>query len=97
MAWILIGLVILAYAIGRASKPTHNVQLFSKKLEFVERQGYRLARFKVGPGLDDVLLALHRQEGIMQAVKDNSDDIKERVNDFGAQDEKDATQWPKAD
>lgn len=84
---IFIGFV-LAFALGRSSKPTHSVRLFNAHLEASERAGYRFARIKVGPGLDDVLLALHRQEGMLTAIRDNAADIKEVVNNFGAQDEK---------
>lgn len=87
-AFTLIAIVILAFAIGRASKPRQNIIAFEAKLERVKRFGYNMARFKVGPGLDDVLLALHRQEGIMGAVRDNMDEINMRVKSFGEQDEK---------
>lgn len=79
--------IILAFAMGRASKPSHNIRLFNAQLEATEKTGYRLARIRVGPGLDDVLLALHRIEGMQGAMRDNMDDVKQRVNDFGAQTE----------
>lgn len=94
MGWLIAGMVILAFAIGRASKPTQNVMLFEAKLERVKKFGYNMARFKVGPGLDDVLLALHRQEGIMGAVRDNMDDIKLRVKSFDSETEQTDTQRP---
>lgn len=88
--FLIIAGLILAFALGRSSKPTQTVKFFNAQLEANEKAGYRFARIKVGPGLDDVLLALHRQEGMLGAIRDNADDIRQAVNNFGAQDEKDA-------
>lgn len=69
-------LLIVAFAIGRLSKPTIVHWTREGQHENHFNQGYVRGRFKpFGPGLEDLNLAMHRQEGLLKAVRDNQDDL----------------------
>lgn len=77
MEILVIVLLILAFAFGRASKPTVVHWTREGQHENMYEQGYMRGRQKAfGPSLEDLNLALHRQEGLLGAIRDNYDDIK---------------------
>jgi hypothetical protein len=75
--FLLLALIALAFAFGRASKPTVVHWTREGQHENAYNEGYvrgRLGPF--GPSLDDLNLALHRQEGLLGAVNDNFNDLQ---------------------
>lgn len=69
-------LVVAAFAFGRLTKPTIVHWTREAQHESHFNQGYVRGRFKpLGPGLEDLTLAMHRQEGLLKAVRDNQDDL----------------------
>lgn len=83
----IIGLLILAFAMGRSSKPSVKIVTRDEHYETAYNEGYgrgRLAPF--GPSLDDLNLALHRQEGLVGAINDNYHDLKQAAKKMAAPD-----------
>lgn len=97
-ALVLTALVILAFAFGRASKPTIKHYTREGQCEHAIMDGYAHGRLKINvhrPNLEDLNLALHRQEGLLGAVRDNYDDLHlmaKKLN--GEYDEKTDAQRP---
>lgn len=81
----IIGLLILAFAMGRSSKPTVRVVTREGELENAYNEGYGRGRLgPFGPSLDDLNLALHRQEGLVGAINDNYHDLKQAAKKMAA-------------
>lgn len=71
-------LLALAFAVGRASKPMVRVYTREGQQESAYDEGYLRGRQKVyAPSLEDLNLALHRQEGLLGAVRDNYYDLQQ--------------------
>lgn len=82
---------ILAFIMGRAAegakrdsgKPT------SFTLDHAQQQGYLRARMKIDPDktmtMDEMLLALHRQEGLLGAINDNYHDLHRMAKKYGTE------------
>lgn len=58
-------------------------------LDQAQRQGYLRARINVDPTkmltMDEMLLALHRQEGLLGAINDNYHDLHIMAKKYGAE------------
>lgn len=84
-------LLITAFMFGRASKPTVVHWTREGQHENMYEQGYMRGRQKVfGPSLEDLNLALHRQEGLLGAVRDNFYDLQQAAKKMNGDYDKDA-------
>lgn len=82
---------VIAFVMGRAAegakrdsgKPT------AFTLDHAQKQGYLRARMSIDPDkmltMDEMLLALHRQEGLLGAINDNYHDLHNMAKKYGAQ------------
>lgn len=70
-------LIVLAFAFGRASKPTIVHWTREGQHENAYNEGYARGRLgPFGPSLEDLNLAMHRQEGLLGAINDNYHDLQ---------------------
>lgn len=88
---LLIALIISAFAFGRASKPTVVHWTREGQHENAYQDGYRRGRQVVfAPTLEDLNLALYRQEGLLGAIRDNQHDIAQAAKKLNGEYDKDA-------
>lgn len=85
-----IGLIFwLGIAVGAAgSRPPVRVD-YEGQHNKANNEGYYRARLTIKPGmtLDELVLVLHRNEGLLQGIRDNVTDVKAIVKTYGAQDD----------
>lgn len=86
---LVVGVLIIGIVCGRAvegakrdaGKPT------SFTLDLATQQGYDRARLRIDPNklmsMDEMLLALHRQEGMLGAINDNFSDLHRQAKKYG--------------
>jgi hypothetical protein len=87
----LLALLITAFAIGRLSKRTIVHWTREGQHENMYNQGYTRGRLgPFGPSLEDLNLALHRQEGLLGAVRDNQYDLVQAAKRLNGDYDKDA-------
>lgn len=89
---IIIGLIVAVWVginIGAGAKrPPVRVD-YDGQYNQANSEGYNRARLLIKPGmtLDELVLVLHRQEGLLQGIRDNVTDVKAVVKTYGAQDD----------
>lgn len=91
---IIVMVIVLCIGIfwGRAVEAAKrdSGQHSSFSLDRAQQQGYLRARMKIDPNkmltMDEMLLALHRQEGLLGAINDNFNDLHLMAKKYGAQD-----------
>jgi hypothetical protein len=89
--FLIVMTALVAFIIGRAvegaKRDSGRTTAFT--LDQAQQQGYLRARMKVDPDkmltMDEMLLALHRQEGLLGAINDNYHDLHLMAKKYGAE------------
>lgn len=90
-ALLIIVVAVLAFVIGRAAEGAKrdSGKHSAFTLDTAQKQGYLRGRISIDPDkmltMDEMLLALHRQEGLLNAVNDNFGDLHRMAKKYGAE------------